>query len=225
MNLQHQLMQDSQHSQEYIFSGHGWPVGEGRSFEEDLSASEGNDEKDVTNCVKVIQQLQSNNERLEEIRPFCPRLCQRIFHEEPPELIPTPETGISAFSLRFVIKRLAGTVESPAGQDSQFLKTVTQICITLWMYQCDTSVFADLEQHVRGFILNREFTPRENDAAYLAIIAFVFGGALDMRLSEYFDAVVWHSATEFATAVSPLGKAIHRKFVYPVTLPTTADPC
>lgn len=198
-------------------------MGEGRSFEEDLSASEGNDEKDVTNCVNVIRHLQSSNEKLEEIRPHCPRLYQRIFHEEPLELVPTPAMGISAFSLRFVIKRLAGTVESPTGQDSQFLKTVSQICITLWMYQCDTSVFADLEQHVRGFILNREFSPGENDAAYLAIIAFVFGGVLDMRLSEYFDAVVWYSAANFTTAVTPLGKAIHRKFVSAVTLLTIAD--
>src|ERR1700761_320726 len=114
---------------------------------------------------------------------------------------------------QYVIRHLTGVIDIPNNikrHDPNFLKWLTQICITMWEYQCGRAAFVDLERCAGDFIFAIDFRPFENDAAYLAIIAFVLGGSLDNRLPEYVDAVVWHSRAEFASVV-PLRNAIIRE--------------
>lgn len=202
---------------QYVFGDEGWPVGDPPSFEQDLVAFEGQGEE-VEKCIHLITQLKRNDiGGLEEIRKHAPKLHARILEEDDPrQLIPDPRTGMTAGSLRYVIKHLAGTIEPPAVEplDSydrqlKFLKFVTQICITIWEYRCDRGVFEHVRDSTSKAIPSINFQSFQNAAAYLAIISFVLAGNLDERLVEYVQAVVWDSGFELACSVEPVRAMIN----------------
>ncbi|ETI24841.1 hypothetical protein G647_04211 [Cladophialophora carrionii CBS 160.54] len=121
---------------------------------------------------------------------------------------------MTAASLRFVIRLVSGTIDLQGNrqrQSSEFLIWLAQICITLWRYDCSRQLLVNLEQCAHDFICNDNFEPSENDAAYLAIVAFVLGGRMDDKLYEYVDAVVWRSRADFAAVISPLRRLIIRE--------------
>jgi hypothetical protein len=181
-----------------------------------LTASDGNAPEEVTRCIRVIEQLQSDRVKQGKLGVHSGRLHRRILDEDAVQLIPPPESGMTAASLRFVIRLLTGTLDMQSngqGQSSRFLLWLAQICITLWTYDCSRNTLVDLEKYAHDFVSAANFRPAENDVAYLTIIAFVLGGRLRSKLQEYVDAVVWHSRAELASAISPLRRAIIRKFL------------
>ncbi|OQV02999.1 hypothetical protein CLAIMM_08104 [Cladophialophora immunda] len=119
---------------------------------------------------------------------------------------------MSAGSLKYVINHLIEGNDAPVNQHQErFLKWITQICITMWVYRCEKADWGELKQSVSRSILSAEFTPSENDAAYLTIIAFVLGEEYDHMLAEYIDAVVWNSKVEFSCKIEPLQNIISRE--------------
>ncbi|EXJ60329.1 hypothetical protein A1O7_04481 [Cladophialophora yegresii CBS 114405] len=214
MNLQNGVAHLAQEPQLYTFGDEPWTQGVAHSFEVGLAASDGNEPSEVTRCIAAIRLVQSDQERLDNFRVHSPRLYHRLLHEEAAQLLPRPETGMTAGSLRFVIRFLNGTIDLQGNkerQSSKFLMWLAQICITLWKYDCNRQLFVDLEERVHEFVCNDIFQPSENDAAYLAIIAFVLGGRMNDKLHEYVDAVVWHSRADFASVISPLRRVIIRE--------------
>ena len=204
----------------YIFENKGWPVGDDPSFEEDLASSEGWGDE-VGECIDFIAQLKRDDwSGMERIRRHAPKLYGRITSEDPPQIIPDRDSGMTAGSLRYVIKHLTGTIEAPNNGNrsaaSEFLKWVAQISITIWEYQCDKDVFGDLLQSMGKFVFDIHFAPSENAAAYLAVISFALAGDLNDKLAEYVDAVVWNSKFELASSMEPLRTMINSQWLYRV---------
>lgn len=209
----------------YSFEDEGWPTGGLPSFEEDLFRSQRQDDA-RRNCIRVITQVKNDRNMMEEVKKYAPKLHGRIMEDEAAEFIlPTPNSGMTPGSLKYVIEHLIGRNTPPTLGNSQdiYLKWITQITITIWEYECDRTIFHRLQQHVSDFILNTDFTPNKNAAAYLAIISFVLGGELNEKLPEYLEAVVWRSRFELACALKPLQAIIQREYsvAYPSFRPST----
>ncbi|EXJ73786.1 uncharacterized protein A1O5_03548 [Cladophialophora psammophila CBS 110553] len=214
MNPRNHYPDNAQQRQLYPFGRQGWPMGESPSFEEDLTASDGNDEQNVQKFTELVRDLQAETMRgLEDIRTDSPKLYRHITQVDPARLLPNNGSGMSAASIFYVTHHLATRMHPPDNQQEPqgFLRYVTQICITIWVYQCDQADWRELKRSVSDFILRNGFQPSMNDAAYLIIIAFVLGGELDQMLEEYVDAVVWDSKLEFACEIEPLRNAISRE--------------
>ncbi|KIY03271.1 uncharacterized protein Z520_01738 [Fonsecaea multimorphosa CBS 102226] len=187
-------------------------MGESPSFEEDLTESDGNDPQQQQHLTKLVKDLRERKvEGLDGIKTYR-LLHQCISQRDPSRLLPNNGSGMSAGSVRYVIHHLTAGNDAPDYKHQErFLKWITQICITIWVYGCERADWQELRRSASDSILSDDFTPSANEASYLAIIAFVLGGDFDQKLAEYVDAVVWNSKVEYACEVEPLRNTISRE--------------
>ena len=224
MSFENEVPHQPEVQQQYTFRDEGWPVGDQPRFEVELANSEGNEPADEEKCVRVIKELPSRTDKMSAIRTNSVQLYRRILRQDISRLLPRSRTGSTAASLRFVIKYVYGTIDPPSNSQHPglpFLKWLTQICITLWIYQCGRSAIEQLQGYVSGLILDYDYRPVEDAAAYLAITAFVLGGALERDLVEYVDAVVWYSKADLESALGPLGRSMNRRSITPHLVATS----
>jgi hypothetical protein len=118
-------------------------------------------------------------------------------------LSPDPSQGITHESLSYVVRCLKA--EKPLrppnvelGTLETFLKFVSEVCNTIWKYQCDRTWFKQLRQEMNTHYHQRRFSDVEDAASYLTITAFVLGEELDTVLPEQVTALVWSSNSELA---------------------------
>ncbi|KAH0845920.1 hypothetical protein AYO21_07020 [Fonsecaea monophora] len=202
----------TQRREKHSFERQRWAVGELPLFEEDLTAWDGNDPQNVQDLINLVQDLRTGSVGgLDDLSTY-PILHRRIILEDPSQLVPSTDSGMTAGSLKYVINHLTTGNHAPKNQHQDgFLKWITQICITIWTYRCDQADWRALKRSISESVLSNDFEPAVNDAAYLTIIAFVLGEDLDQMLVEYIDAVVWNSKVEFACEIEPLRSTISRE--------------
>ena len=99
MNFQDHFPHSDHYQHRHTFQNEGWAIGKPPSFEVELAAFDGNGAVEESKCVREIQQLRSDSDRLGALRVYSPRLYRRIFDEDASRLIPSSESGMTAASL------------------------------------------------------------------------------------------------------------------------------